>query len=153
MAAIDPGFRRMLWQRLLLVWLLLMIPVVLTPDRGAGLLIPMAAVLVTALALVHLRWRHWGWQLEGTLLWIRRGLFGQRLEVIELERVQQASLVESPWQRRHDLLTLELILPQGALTIPYLPADTAARLANRTLQAAERLARPAAAAVRSHALS
>lgn len=140
MTAIDAGFRRILQQRLVLVWLLLMIAVVSTPDRGADLWMPMGVLLVAALALIHLRWRHWGWHLDGKLLWIRLGLFGRRFEGIELERVQQASLLESPWQRRHGLRTLELILPQGALTIPYLPAETAAGLANRALQAAEGIA-------------
>jgi putative membrane protein len=153
MESVDPGFRRILSLRLLLAWLLLMIPVVLTPDRGAGLLLPMAGILVTALALVHLRWRHWGWQLDGAQLWVRSGLFGRRFEVIELERVQQASLLESPWQRRHGLRTLELILPQGGLTIPYLQEETAARLANRALQAAEGIAPRAVTPARSCATS
>ena len=134
---IDPGFRRILGQRLVLAWLLLMMAVVSTPDRGAGLWTPLGLVLVAALALVHLRWRHWGWHLDGELLWVRQGLFGRRFEAIELDRVQQASLVESPWQRRHGLLTLELILPQGGLTIPYLRTETAAALANRALQVTE----------------
>ena len=140
MTAIDPGFRRMLGQRLLLVWLLLMIPVAWTPDRNADLWMPTGLVLMAALALVHLRWRHWGWHLDGKLLWIRQGLFGRRFEGIELDRVQQASLLESPWQRRHGLRTLELILPQGPLRIPYLLEDTAAGIANRALQVTEGIA-------------
>lgn len=143
MTAIDPGFRRILGLRLLVLGLLLMVAVGLSPELDTSLLLPLVALLAGALTLVHLRWRHWGWQQDGRLLWIRRGLFGRRFEVIELERVQQASLLQSPWQRRHGLLTLELILPQGALTIPYLPADTAAYLANQALQAAEWLTPPA----------
>jgi len=104
------------------------------PDVAITLLLP---VLVALLAVVHLRYRHWGWAMRGGEIWVRQGFIGQRADGFDLERAQQIQVTQSPYQRRNGLANLNIMLPQGSVTVPYLPLDQAAELANQALLAAE----------------
>ncbi len=108
-----------------------------TSGREHGAALPLTLLLVLLPPLVWLRWRHWGWWLDRTVIWVRRGLFGQRLEAFELAQVQQVQLRSSPYLRRHGLVRLVLVLPQGLVQLPFLSEDRAAALANQALFAAE----------------
>ncbi len=102
---------------------------------GYWLIAPLLLVLMAA--LVYARWRCWGWQMSGGLVWVQRGLLGQRQDVFFIPMVQQVRIVQSPYLRRHDLATVRLTLPQGDHDIPMLPMTVAAELANRAIYAAE----------------
>ena len=134
---ISPLFRRFAWSRLLLALILtvILLASVLGIDHWSLLAVALAAAIY--LPAVQLRFRHWGWALEGRLLWVRRGLLGQRIDGFALDQVQQARVTSSPYLRRHDLVGLELVLPQGTIGLPFLTAPAAAELANRALAAAE----------------
>jgi putative membrane protein len=134
---VSGHFRRFFWTR----WLVL---------AGTGVAISawqlapahpltlgLAASLVLVPALIQLRFRRWGVHVQGRQIWVRQGLVGQSLEVFDLERVQQVRVSQSPYQRRHRVANLQLILPQGGVTVPFLPLDAASELANRALYAAE----------------
>jgi len=134
---ISRRFQMVFWLRWLAI-VALAVGVFLINFGVDRVVITLSMVLfVIVFAGIHLRWRHWGWHLEGDQIWIRRGLVGQTLDAFDLNLVQQARISQSPYQRRHELATLQLVLPQGALTIPFLPLDAAADLANRALYAAE----------------
>jgi putative membrane protein len=100
-----------------------------------------ASVALSALFLavlgVHLRWRGWGWGRSGSLLWVRRGMLGREIEGFNLDRVQGVAVRDSPGQRRHGLATLDLTLPQGTTTVPFMPRSMALLLANEALFRAE----------------
>jgi putative membrane protein len=98
----------------------------------------LAGLTVMLAGIMHLRWRRWGWVLEGERLTVRSGLVGQSWLVFDLDRCQQVRVTASPYQRRHGLATVHLRLPHGEQSIPYLPQETAAALANRALLSAER---------------
>jgi len=87
--------------------------------------------------LVYLRWRCWGWRIDGELCWVQRGLLGRRQDVFAMPLVQQVRVMQTPYLRRHGLGTVRLTLPQGDHDIPMLPMAQAADLANRALHAAE----------------
>jgi len=135
--AISPRFRKIFWLRWLLILAGVMLASLIALGRQDWLLLIIAAVMLTTLGGVHLRWRHWGWSLRGRLIWIRQGFFGQHLDGFDLDRVQQVKVSQSPYQRRHALANLHLVLPQGSVTIPFIPLDDAAKLANQALYAAE----------------
>lgn len=97
----------------------------------------LAGAMIFLTVLIHLRYRRWGWHVDGNQIWVRQGLIGQSLEVFELDRVQQARVIQSFYQRRHHLANLQLVLPQGSVTIPFLALEHAAELANRAVYAAE----------------
>lgn len=134
---VSPRFRQFAWSRLLLglVLLLIALGLLLGPHHFSLLLVGVLSVI--ALPLLHWRFRRWGWWSDGERMWVRRGLLGQRIDVFELERVQQAALTTSPYLRRHDLATLHLVLPHGPIHVPFLPQTVAAELANRALYSAE----------------
>ncbi|MGY6553272.1 MAG: PH domain-containing protein [Wenzhouxiangella sp.] len=134
---VSARFRQFAWSRLLfaLVLLLGVLGLLLGPYHAALLLLAGASAI--ALPLLHWRFRRWGWWCDDERLWVRRGLLGQRIDVFELDRVQQAAVTTSPYLRRHDLATLHLVLPHGPIHVPFLPQSAAVDLANRALYAAE----------------
>lgn len=136
---VDRRLRTVLWTRLcapllavaaLLQWA--------APGPFHWPALALAGLSAVLAGLMHLRWRRWGWALEGDRLTVRSGLIGQSWLVFDLDRCQQARVTTSPYQRRHDLATLHLRLPHGEQSIPYLRQETAAALANRALFSAER---------------
>ncbi len=134
---VSARFRSFAWSRLLLILVLAVVVLVLLFGSDHWALLPAALLAALALPALHLRFRHWGWALQGTRLWVRSGLLGHRFEVFDLRQVQQARVTSSPYQRRHDLVSLELVLPHGAVSVPFLPENEAARLANEALARAE----------------
>lgn len=134
---ISPGFRQIFWIRLFILLGAVLAVLVALLGRDHIAVLAMAASLPLVLAGVHLRWRHWGWAIEGQVLWVRQGFLGQRIEVVPLVLVQRAQVGQSPYQLRRDLADLQITLPQGNVTVPFLPHDTAARLANVAIFAAE----------------
>lgn len=134
---VSARFRQFAWSRLLLALLLALVLTSVLFGRDHWLMVGLALSGAAALPLLHWRFRRWGWALEESTLWVRRGLLGQRIDVFELERVQQASITTSPYLRRHHLATLSLVLPHGPISVPFLPEELAAALANRALHAAE----------------
>lgn len=103
------------------------------PYAGLAALLAVAAIVF----LVHRRWRSWGWSSSGDRVWVQSGLIGRRRDVFAIDQLQQVAVVASPYQRRHALATVVMVLPQGELRIPFLPREHADELANRALFAAE----------------
>ncbi len=139
-ASLNPislHFRRIFWLRWLVFFVLVLVALAILLGREHWSLQMTAAGLVLWMIGIQLRWRHWGWQADGDRIWVRQGFLGQQLDVFDLALVQQVRVTRSPYQRRHDLANLQLMLPQGAVTIPFVPMDDAAELANRALYAAE----------------
>ncbi|NBB94027.1 MAG: PH domain-containing protein [Gammaproteobacteria bacterium] len=134
---ISPRFRSLFWARISAA---VVAPVVVlwwfAPQASPFLLIP-PAILLAVLYLVHRSWRCWGWQVVDGVCWIQQGVFGLRRDAFELSMVQQAVVVRTPFFRRHGLATLRLVLPQGQVSIPFLPLEDANALANRAIYAAE----------------
>ncbi len=104
-------------------------------DDGRTLLL--ASLLVLVLPAVWLRWRQWGWAVDGDMVWVRRGFLGRSIDAFPMALVQQARVAQSLYQRRNALATLRLALPHGSVSIPFVPAEVAADLANRAVYSAE----------------
>ncbi len=137
-AGVSPRFRQFAWSRVLLGLLLVLCVLALLLGRDHWSLLLVALLAAVALPLLHWRFRRWGWALQDDrILWIRRGLLGQRLDAFDLERVQQASITTSPYLRRHALARLNLVLPHGPIRVPFLPQELASSLVNRAIYAAE----------------
>ncbi len=134
---ISSRFRQIFWLRNLLVLGAAMLISLVAFGRQDWLLLIIGGVMIVTLGGVHLRWRHWGWSARGRLIWVRHGFIGQHLDGFDLDRVQQIQVRQSPYQRRHGLANLHLVLPQGSVTIPFIPLDDAVKLANQALYAAE----------------
>jgi len=134
---VSSRFRRVFCTRIIALGLILIgLWMAFSGSGPWAVLVPLSLLGLT-LAAVHLRWSQWGWTLEGRQLWVRQGFLGQRRDVFDLERVQQTQVRTSHYQRRHDLANLVLVLPQGPVTLPYLPVEQAMQLANRALYSAE----------------
>ena len=145
MAGVDPAFRRF-WVVRVVVLPALAAVVGLTAlavwgALSAGLLTALvalsAAVAVAGAALVHGRWRHWGWVTDDEVVHIGSGLLGRRRETFRLDRVQHVTLRRTPFQRRHGLASLVVSLADGDRHVPFLRDDDAVGLANLALFTSE----------------
>ncbi len=134
---ISARFRRLYWQRGFILLLVVLSVVSFTWYWGHWTAVVSAVTMPVVLLALHLRYRHWGWSRGDEVLWVRQGLLGQRIDGFRLDRVQQVRIVQSIYQRRHGLANLQLVLPQGSVTIPFLPLDAAADLANEAAYIAE----------------
>ncbi len=144
--AISPRYRR-LWRAR---WVVGAIGFGLGPWAFGGLARPfegfwpipwhlLIAVAMAGLwALVAVRYRRWGWCLEAGHLWVRSGLVGARVQGVALERIQQIRVIQSPYQMRHGLGSVRLVLPQGELLLPFLGIEQAQGLANTVAWLVER---------------
>ena len=142
---IDLRFRRILWQRIVLMPLLLLLFFHWLSPSNSGM-VPMLLIVIAVLVagLIHLRWKRWGVFIGDDTLQVRQGLIGTKIVLFEDGRCQQVKVTSSPYQRRHGLASLVVRLPHGETTVPYLPAPLAASIANRLLMRIE--------TSRSHAL-
>lgn len=145
LAPVDRHLRTITWTRLAAPPAgLAAVLTAFAPPIAQGPALIFASVAALLAGAIHLSWKRWGWLCDQDRLIVRSGLVGQRWIAFDLDRIQQIRVTTSPYQRRHGLATLHFRLPHGEQMLPYLPAGTAADLANRALLAAERS--------RSHAL-
>ncbi len=134
---ISLRFRRFFWLRLFVLLALVLLAAVMLLGRDHWAVWLIALAMPPMLVLIHLRWRHWGYAIVGQIMWVRQGLLGQRIDAFPLALVQQLSVTESPYLRRHKLASLHLLLPHGEISVPFLDRDVADQLANQALHAAE----------------
>jgi putative membrane protein len=135
---IDPRFRRFYWQRVVLLPLLILLGLefcLLENPLWSPIALGVGALLLAY--LIHLRWKRWGLHSDDNGLQVRQGLIGTRILLFDDARCQQVKMTTSPFQRRHGLATLTLRLPHGEVSIPFLPEQRAADLANRLLRVIE----------------
>ncbi len=130
---ITPLFRQVMGLRLLVLFAAGIVAAGTLLDWSHPVTAILAGLALPALGLLWLRWRRWGWCLQGDRLWVKSGLFGQHIHVFSTERVQQVAITQSPVQIRRNLASLELTLPHGALSIPWIDLETARQLANGCL--------------------
>lgn len=102
--------------------------------KGAvGIVVAVAAAAILGVALVHGRWRHWGWVTDDEVVHIGSGLLGRRRETFRLDRVQHVTVRRTPYQRRHGLASLVISLADGDRHVPFLHQEDAAALASLAL--------------------
>ncbi|ABM01116.1 PH domain-containing protein [Shewanella amazonensis] len=114
-------------RRLAFVWL----PALLTMLISRELVVIELALTVAILGSVGLwlRFKHWGYRHDDTLVWQRTGLLGQSIKRVPLYKVQHVSLLQSPGQRKKGLATLELGLASGKIFLPWIPYSEARTIA------------------------
>ena len=82
---------------------------------------------------LYLRYRQWGYFLDGSDCWIHTGMLGHSWHLVALKKVQHVAIIQTKGQKRKGLATLELGLASGTQTIPYLPLNDAREIAERAL--------------------
>lgn len=84
-----------------------------------------ALVSIIWLPIMYLaaRIRHKKWKIfvNGHLLYLRSGLFGNYNKTIKLYKIQNMSLDQSLYHRFNDLCNLSIYSASGKMTIPFLP--------------------------------
>jgi len=136
-------YRRVLFLRLLpilSIGLLVIWRVAFPTWPGWTLGAALPGLVVLSLGLAQLRWRSPGWRLEGDWLRVRQGFWGQRTSLFPLDHLVSLQLEQSWLQRRRGLMTLQLHLSNGRLSLPFLEQGVAMQLADRLLANTEGVA-------------
>lgn len=112
----------------------LIVPVVNTIGMGLNPITELMWVIGLGFTLgLYLRYRQWGYTLEGTDCWVHTGMLGHSWHLVALNKVQHVAITQTKGQRSKGLATLELGLASGTETIPYMPLADAREIAERAL--------------------
>jgi putative membrane protein len=135
-------YRRVLFLRLLLLGIgsLVVWWIVFPAWPGWALGGALPGLVVLSLGLAQLRWRALGWRREGDWLRVRQGLLGQRTSLFPLDHLVSLQLEQSWLQRRRGVVTLQLHLANGRLSLPFVDQEVAMELADRLLANTEGVA-------------
>ncbi|WP_394203157.1 PH domain-containing protein [Shewanella waksmanii] len=126
--SIDIGW---FWRRM---WLP---PLIATANViGVGLNPFTEILIVVALLFVlglYLRYRHWGYLIQGNDCWIHSGMLSQNWNLVALRKVQHVEISQTAGQRKKQLASITLGLASGEQHIPYIPLADARIIAERAL--------------------
>jgi putative membrane protein len=138
---VSPLYRRVLFLRLLLLGVASLVGGWIIfpawPNWALGVAPPV--LVVVSLGLAQLRWRSLGWRLEGDWLRVRQGWLGQRTSLFPLAHLVSLQVEQSWLQRCRGVVTLQLHLANGRLSLPFLEQGLAMDLADRLLATTEGL--------------
>lgn len=73
-------------------------------------------------ALIVLRWWRWGFAVNGTYVYIRKGLFGTDRYCIPIDKVQRITFSQSVFMEKAQLASLKIQLASGSYSIPLINA-------------------------------
>lgn len=84
-------------------------------------------IVLTSLwsGLIVLRWWRWGYAVNETYIYIRKGLFGADRYCIPINKVQRVTFSQSVFMEKAQLASLKIQLASGSYSIPLINADLA----------------------------
>jgi len=78
-----------------------------------------------------------GFRLDKNYLVLTGGIFGYKLTILPLYRIQAIKLLSTPYQRRNQLASLEIWSASGYVKIPYIPTMKARQISDYCLFVSE----------------
>jgi membrane protein YdbS with pleckstrin-like domain len=99
-------------------------------------LLPIAGLVVCAVLVPSLRWRHWRWEVRPEAIDIRHGTFTIRRTLVPMLRVQHVDTRRNPIEQSLDLATVVVHTAAGSHTIPLLRVADAAEVRDRIAELA-----------------
>ena len=101
-------------------------------------LLALSALWLVGSGLVYWqRLRRWGYFVFRDGLAVRRGLFGERIEVLLWRKVQYVSIRQTWFLERKGLSHLHIATAAGSRRLPFIPASLAESMADKALYRAE----------------
>ncbi len=92
--------------------------VVLLAGWSAGVWMLVPAVLLAG--LYYLRWRRWGYAMDGEFIYLQSGWLGKKTTLIPLAKLQQPSLLQTPLMRRRGLMSIDWVTAGGVHRLPFI---------------------------------
>ena len=83
-------------------------------------------------------WKRWGLAHDDNYIYLRKGAFGVDYWCFPRNKLQQVALRTNIFMKKRRLVSLDLILASGKLTMPYLAEEVAYALADQSLAEIER---------------
>lgn len=119
------------WRRGFLPFL---VPAINTYSLGLNLFTDLLWIGASLFCIaIYLKYRQYGYRLEGNNLWFHSGLLGRSWHLIALSKVQHVAITQSPNQKRSGLANLEIGLASGTVKLPYISIIAARTIAERAL--------------------
>ena len=132
---IHPSYisRVFLYYCLLPFAFIISIPVLFLSKFFLVTLVALAPIFV----LLKLRYRRYGFWFNEEYGAIREGMFGHKIVIFPLYKVQLTKVRQSRGQKRRKVANLQVQLGSGVLSIPYLPIETLSDFVNLALYKTE----------------
>lgn len=119
------------WRRGLLP---LLVPAINTYFHGLDIFTEILWIAASLFcAGIYLRYRQYGYVIDGDNLWFHSGLLGHSWQLVALSKVQHVAMSQSPNQKRSQLANLEIGLASGSIKLPYISVIDARNIAERSL--------------------
>lgn len=96
------------------------------------------ALIAVFSAIFYQRWKRWGIDIDERYVAVRNGFFGVNQRLFERHKVQQVTLSQSVFMKRHNLYDLYIVLASGGVHIPCLNAEHALLVRDACLLTVER---------------
>jgi len=84
------------------------------------------------------RWRRWGVDLDAKYVAVKSGFIGVSQRLFERHKIQQITVSQSWFMKRHNLFDLSIVLASGSIKVPCLRAEDALALRDSCLLTVER---------------
>jgi len=104
--------------------------------------ISLLLLLPLGFGLVYLRYMRYGIWNDRDFIIIRSGLFGQKWTIFPIFKLQQVSFIQTPLQRKKQVLKLQLQLAFYHFKLPYINQDYSLKLFNYSLYRVEKTDTP-----------
>lgn len=91
-------------------------------------------ILFFYFAIRNYQWyKNFRWFVNEEGIQLHSGLWGRRYTLLRWKKVQQVSISQSIYQRRHQLSSLTFFTAGGGVDLPFIPIDTARSIVNTVL--------------------
>lgn len=119
------------WRRGLLP---LLVPAINTYFHGLDIFTEILWIAASLFCIgIYLRYRQYGYVIDGDNLWFHSGLLGHSWQLVALSKVQHVATSQTPSQKRSQLANLEIGLASGSIKLPYISVIDARYIAERSL--------------------
>ncbi|MCL1092761.1 PH domain-containing protein [Shewanella kaireitica] len=119
------------WRRGLLP---LLVPAINTYFHGLDIFTEILWIAASLFCIgIYLRYRQYGYVIDGDNLWFHSGLLGHSWQLVALSKVQHVAMSQTPSQKRSQLANLEIGLASGSIKLPYISVIDARYIAERSL--------------------
>jgi putative membrane protein len=86
---------------------------------------------------IYVAFRKWKYGISDKILYTHNGIFENKNNILQLHKVQNVKILQSPYQWRRDLANLKIHTAAGSIDIPYIKLKTAIKIKDYLLYKVE----------------
>jgi putative membrane protein len=89
------------------------------------------------IATTYVQYRKWKFRLSEEIVFTHRGIFENKHNLVQLYKIQNIQIHQSPFQWRRGLANIRMFTAAGSILIPYIPYDQALKIKDLMLKQIE----------------